>query len=65
MSLAVPTDYSRLKVMPEPVAKTVKPKRPEAPSTARQTPEAAPKPAPPESPRKPLPPRIDRGNIQF
>jgi hypothetical protein len=65
MGLTVPTDYSRLKVVKEAVAKTVKRKRPEAASTTHETPEAAPKPALPEAPRKPLPPRIDRGNIQF
>ena len=65
MGLAVPTDYSKLKVMKEAVAKTVKKKRPEAPSTPHQIIEASPKPAPPEAPRKPLPPRMDRGNIQF
>jgi serine/threonine-protein kinase len=61
MGLAVPTDYGKLKVMKEAVAKTVKPKRPEAPSTSRQILEAAPKPTLPEAPRKPLPPRLDRG----
>jgi hypothetical protein len=62
MGLAVPTDYSKLKVKKEAVAKTVKHKRPEPPSTTRQILEAAPKPALPETPRKPLPPRLDRGS---
>ena len=61
MGLPLPTDYGKVNVMREPVAKTVKPKRPEAPSPSRQIIEAAPKPAPPEAPRKPLPPRLDRG----
>jgi eukaryotic-like serine/threonine-protein kinase len=63
--LSMPADYSNLKVMKAEVAETVKKKRPEAPSTPRQVLEASPKPAPPEAPRKPLPPRMDRGNIQF
>ena len=62
MGLSMPADYSNLKVMKGVVAKTVKQKRPEAPSTPRQILEAAPKPALPEAPRKPLPPRLDRGS---
>jgi len=65
MGLSMPADYSNLKVMKEVVAETVKKRRPEAPSTPHQILEASPKPAPPEVPRKPLPPRLDRGNIQF
>jgi hypothetical protein len=61
MGLAVPTDYSRLKVMQEAVAKPVKRKRPEAASTPQEIREAAPKPALPEAPRKPLGPRLDGG----
>jgi eukaryotic-like serine/threonine-protein kinase len=61
MGLAVPTDYGKLKVIKEAVAKTVKQKKPEAPSTSRQILEAAPTPTLPEARRKPLPPRLDQG----
>ena len=62
MGLPVPTDYGKVHVMREPVAKTVKHKRPEAPATTRQILEAAPVTTRPEAPRKPLPPRLDRGS---
>jgi len=65
MGLSMPADYSTLKVMKAVVAETVKKKRPEAPLTTPQIREPSPKPASPEAPRKPLPPRLDRGNIQF
>ena len=67
MGLSMPTDYSNLKVMKEVVAETVKKKRPEArPRTTRQIARSCPQTrVPPEAPRKPLPPRMDRGNIQF
>jgi hypothetical protein len=65
LGLAAPADYSRLNVMKEAVAKTVKKRRPEAPSPPPQILEASPKPAPPETPRKPLPPRLDRGSKEI
>ena len=61
MGLAVPTDYSRLKVMKEAVAKTVKKRDRKPPQAPPQILEAPPKPALPEAPRKPLPPKLDRG----
>jgi eukaryotic-like serine/threonine-protein kinase len=61
MGLTVPTDYGRLKVMKEAVARLVKRQRPEAPSTTRQIREAASEAPVPETPRKPLPPRLDPG----
>ena len=61
MGLTVPTDYSKVRVIREAVAKTVRKRRPESEPTPRQILEAAPRPALPEAPRKPLPPRLDRG----
>lgn len=65
MGLAMPVNYSKLKVVREVVVETVKERASEEHPKIHQAVEPPSKPQSVESPRKPLPPRLDRGTIHF